>query len=68
MRIISPKLLRDFSKKHAAAEPSIKDWIKKTENAQWRHFPDVRLTFNSADQVTLPSQKAPRMKKAASGT
>lgn len=58
MRIISPKLLRDFWFKHAAAEASLKDWLKKTEQAEWKHFADVRLTFSAADQLTLPSQQA----------
>jgi mRNA interferase HigB len=58
MRIISPKLLREFSETHASAESSLKEWTQKTEKAQWKHFADVRLTFSSADQVTLPSKKA----------
>jgi mRNA interferase HigB len=55
MRIISTKFLKEFSKKHAAAESSIKDLIKKIEHAQWNHFSDVRQTCRSADQVTLIS-------------
>lgn len=62
MRIITSTLLREFAKNHAKAESSIKDWIKKTEQAQWKHFPDVRLTFSSADQVTLPSTNLPPKK------
>jgi mRNA interferase HigB len=62
MRIISPKLLREFSKKHARAESSLKDWIRKAERASWKHFSDVRLTFSTADQVTLPSAKLPSRK------
>lgn len=58
MRIISPKLLRDFVKKHPAAEASMRAWIKKTEQAEWQFWGDVRQTFASADQVTLLSKKS----------
>lgn len=57
MRIISPKLLKDFVDSHARAEASFREWTHKTKAAQWRTFEDVRSTFSAADSVTLPSRK-----------
>src|SRR5688572_28791639 len=63
MRIISPRLLREFIKKHAAAGTPIYEWIRKTEQAEWKHFPDARQTFGAVDQVTLPPTKSGMDKK-----
>ncbi|MGA9213606.1 type II toxin-antitoxin system HigB family toxin, partial [Kaistella sp.] len=33
------------------ADIALRDWYKKTQNAEWKNFSDVKETFNSADYV-----------------
>ena len=51
MRVISRKLLRKFWEKHPNAESSLLLWYKRTSDAQWQNFVDVRQVFPSADIV-----------------
>jgi mRNA interferase HigB len=51
MHVISEKALRLFWEKHRDAEAPLRSWLKAVERAEWKHFSDVRRTFNSADVV-----------------
>jgi mRNA interferase HigB len=60
MRIISPKLLRDFWETQADAEAPAREWLRKAELAIWERFADVRQTFAAADLLTMASEKSGR--------
>jgi mRNA interferase HigB len=49
MRIISEKQLRKFWEKHPTAQPSMMEWIRTVNSADWNNTSDIRNTFNSAD-------------------
>ena len=51
MRIIARKTLVLFYRKHANAETAHEEWYKKTNNAQWDCFADIKKDFNSVDSV-----------------
>lgn len=49
MRIVSEKRLREFWEKHSTAKAPLSDWIENVRKAEWKHFSDVKKTYNSAD-------------------
>ena len=51
MRIISFKMIREFIACHSDADVAMRDWYKKTEDADWDSVSDVKETFNTADYV-----------------
>ena len=51
MRIISFKMIREFIAGHPDADVAMRDWYKKTEDADWSSVSDVKETFNTADYV-----------------
>lgn len=51
MRIISFKMIREFIAGHPDADVAMRDWYKKTEDADWGSVSDVKETFNTADYV-----------------
>ena len=51
MRIIAKRTLVEFYQKHSDAETAVEEWHKKTKNAKWTCFADVKKTFRSADSV-----------------
>src|SRR5215469_7854918 len=54
MRIIKESRLREFAKHYSRASVSLKNWLMATRHANWQSFTDLKNTFNSADQITLP--------------
>ncbi len=51
MRVISRKTLKNFWKKHADAEQSLKAWFHETKAARWRSFTDIKVRYRSADAL-----------------
>ena len=51
MRIITKRSLVEFYQKHSDAKTALEEWHKKTKNAKWTSFADVKKTFRSADNV-----------------
>ena len=51
MRIITFLRIKEFVEKHSDADIALRDWYKKTQNAEWKSFTDVKETFNSLDYV-----------------
>lgn len=51
MRIISFKKIREFIEKDPESDVAMREWHKKTEDADWKNFADVKNTFNSVDNV-----------------
>lgn len=51
MHIISRKILRDFSRKHASAKGPLDAWWAEVKQAEWRHFADILAQYNSVDMV-----------------
>lgn len=55
MRLIKDSRLQVFAKRHSRAAASLRQWRTTVRAASWKTFSDVRQTFRSADQVTLPN-------------
>lgn len=51
MRVISNKNLVEFARIHPEAETVLQAWRKTIEVSNYRHFADLKLTFNSVDKV-----------------
>lgn len=51
MRVIAFKMIREFIAGHTDADVALREWHKKTENADWATFADIKETFNSVDYV-----------------
>lgn len=51
MRIVSKKTLVTFYHVHPDAKVAIEEWYKKTSDAEWDNFAEVKHTYNSADHV-----------------
>ena len=51
MQIVNRQAIMEAYEKHPEWKASLTAWIKITEGASWRNFPEVRMTFNSADRV-----------------
>ncbi len=51
MHIISWKKLDDFIIKHPISESSIKSWYKIIKNSKFKDFNELKMVFNSVDQV-----------------
>lgn len=51
MRIIKRKPLLDFAAKHALAKEPLQAWYHEVKDAEWKHFPDVKAKYGSADLV-----------------
>ncbi len=45
MRVISPKMLREFRAVHPDARNPLKNWLKTTTDADWESFADVKVSF-----------------------
>jgi mRNA interferase HigB len=55
MRIIKNSRIGEYGKKYSRASSSLKNWSTVTRGAVWKSFEDVKKTFRSADQVTVPN-------------
>ncbi|MCY4162440.1 MAG: type II toxin-antitoxin system HigB family toxin [Flavobacteriaceae bacterium] len=51
MHVVSFRRLREYFLKEPNAKGALKEWFKKTKNAEWKSFSDLKNTFNSADSV-----------------
>ena len=54
MRIIKDSRVREYAKQHTKAASALKHWRTIVRNANWKSFIELRATFGTADQVTLP--------------
>ena len=55
MRIIKDSRFREFAKQYSRASVSLNNWHTVTRHANWQSFADLKNTFSSADQITLPN-------------
>ena len=55
MRIIKESRLREYAKQHSRAASPLRHWRTTIRHASWKTFADVKQTFGSADQVTVPN-------------
>lgn len=44
-------MIRDFIALHEDADTAMREWHKKTEDADWACLQDMKRTFNSVDYV-----------------
>ena len=49
MVIISKSTLYEFAAAHSGVENAIDTWYRKTREADWSNFQDVKETFGTAD-------------------
>lgn len=49
--MISIKRLRDFWTKHPRAETNLRSWYTVVKLSDWKHFPELKLSFPTADIV-----------------
>jgi mRNA interferase HigB len=52
MRLISNRALTDFANLHPAAHTPLQAWRLLIERNRFRHFSDLRNTFNTVDRVS----------------
>ncbi|MGD1276634.1 MAG: type II toxin-antitoxin system HigB family toxin [Tepidisphaeraceae bacterium] len=55
MRLIKRATLKDYARKHPAAESSLFGWAQMTEAADWHSIEDVRRVFPHADSAVVAS-------------
>lgn len=51
MRVISFKMIREFIARYDDADTAMREWHKKTEDADWSSLSDIKRTFNTVDYV-----------------
>ncbi len=51
MRVISKKKVLDFMEKYPESATSLENWYRIVVRTDFATFPDLRMTFPSADQV-----------------
>ena len=51
MRVIAHKTLINYYSNHPQAKQPLEDWYRKTLQAEWHSFADMKRTFNSVDSV-----------------
>jgi mRNA interferase HigB len=51
MKIRNIELLEKFTNKHADSKKAIQAFVDFVEDAEWKHFNDVKFDFNSVDYI-----------------
>jgi mRNA interferase HigB len=51
MKIITKTTIKEYIDRNPKSRIALLDWVKKTEQAEWHNFSDIRKTFNSVDYV-----------------
>lgn len=51
MRIIARSKIIEYYTKHPDAKTALEDWCKKTANAEWYCFDDIKKSFRTVDAV-----------------
>ena len=51
MRIFVYKTLVDYYTKHPESKAALEEWFRKTREANWSNFAEMKNTFNSVDSA-----------------
>ena len=51
MRIITKSTLVEYYEKYPESKTALEEWYKKTQQAKWACFADIKNTFNSVDSI-----------------
>jgi len=51
MRVVTPKRLNEFSKKHPQAKIPLLYWYEIVKDTEWKNFGEMKRDFNSVDYV-----------------
>lgn len=51
MRVVTPRRLVEYSKKHNQARIPLLNWYEITKKAQWENLSEIKNDFNSVDYV-----------------
>ena len=54
MEVYGEALLARFGRKHPAARKPLARFLRMAQEAEWRHFLDVKQTFSTADLAPSP--------------
>jgi len=52
MRVVTPKRLVEFSKKHPRAKIPLLNWYEIAKHASWKSLSDIKNDFNSVDYIS----------------
>lgn len=52
MRIFTERTLREYWERHTAAGPSLREWLKHTEQARWSSPLQVKADYPSASIIS----------------
>ena len=55
MRIVKPRMLREYGQQYPDAAAWLADWRDVVESADWRSIMDVRFVYPRADAATVKS-------------
>ncbi|MDW3645795.1 MAG: type II toxin-antitoxin system HigB family toxin [Bacteroidia bacterium] len=51
MRVVTPRVLKEYSDRHAQAKIPLLLWYEVTKKASWKTLADIKRDFNSVDYV-----------------
>ena len=51
MRVVTPKRLTEFSKKHPISKTPLLHWYEITRKANWKNLGDIKKDFRTVDYV-----------------
>lgn len=51
MRVVTPRRLTEFSKKHAMAKVPLLHWYEIVKRAKWENLSDVKRDFRTVDYI-----------------
>jgi mRNA interferase HigB len=51
MRIVTFKMIKEYTEMHSNADIPLRNWYKKVKESEWSCFADIKQTFNSADSI-----------------
>ena len=51
MRIITKSTLVEYYEKYPESKTALEEWYRKTQQAKWACFADIKNTFNSVDNI-----------------
>lgn len=49
MRLVGSKIVESYYVKHAQTKGALTTWVDEIKRAQWKHIPDLKDRFPSAD-------------------
>jgi mRNA interferase HigB len=51
MRIVTFKIIQEYTKNHPDADTALRNWYKNTKDSNWNCFADIKRTYGSVDSA-----------------